>query len=253
MVVATLPPSQPDRGQPDRSQPDRGQDGPGCLGTRLSRFDPVERWVHWLSAGLFLILLATGAILNIGSLAILVGRRDLVRQIHVYAGLVLIVPVLIALAGKWGKGLRADLARLNRWHNEDRRWLRCWGRDPMLAPGKFNAGQKLNTAFTGGAAIVMLATGVIMRWFSPFPLAWRTGATFVHDLIATALLITIAGHVLYALGDRGAMRAMIRGWVEPGWARSHAPRWYAELTRHDELAGGDELTRQDELAGQDKI
>ncbi len=222
---ATTPP--PSQGGP------AGGGGPIGRGLRLVRFDAAERWVHWLSAALFLVLLATGAMLDVGSLSVLVGRRDLVRQVHVYAGLALVAPLLVALAGRWGAGLRADLARLNRWDGDDRRWLRSWGRDPMLHTGKFNAGQKLNAAFTGGAAIVMLATGVVMAWFAPFPLSWRTGATFVHDLTATALLVTITGHVVYALGDRGAMRAMVRGWVEPGWARRRAPRWYAELTEHE--------------------
>ena len=35
--------------------------------------------------------------------------------------------------------------------------------------GKFNPGQKLNAAFIAGAAIVMLATGSIMKWFEPVP------------------------------------------------------------------------------------
>ena len=68
--------------------------------------------------------------------------------------------------------------------------------------GKFNAGQKLYAAFVIGAIPVMLMTGGVMRWYDPFPLAWRTGATFVHDWIATILLFTIVGHIVMA--TRGA-------------------------------------------------
>ena len=90
----------------------------------LLRFDRVERAAHWANATLFLVLIGTGAILYIGPLSILVGRRVLIDDIHVYCGLALPVPLLISLAGSWGKGLRADLSRFNRWTADDRRWLR---------------------------------------------------------------------------------------------------------------------------------
>ena len=68
----------------------------------------------------------------------------------------------------------------------------------------------------------MLATGGIMRWFDPFPLAWRTGATFVHDWIALALLVVVIGHIAKALAEPIALRAMARGTV-PGRARRAPP------------------------------
>jgi formate dehydrogenase subunit gamma len=75
----------------------------------------------------------------------------------------------------------------------------------------------------------MLASGSIMKWFGPFPLSWRTGATFVHDWLAFFLVITITGHIGYALRDGDALRAMVRGWIPASWARRHAPRWWDEL------------------------
>ncbi len=165
-----------------------------------------------------------------------VGRRELMRTIHVYAGLMLPVPLLAAVIGRWGRNFRADLGRLNRWTDDDVRWLRSWSREPLLRHDKFNPGQKLNAAFTGGAIVLMLATGSIMHWFHPFPLAWRTGATFVHDWVSFALFITITGHIVYALRDPDALRAMAKGWIPATWARRHAPRWADELNVSDEAA-----------------
>jgi len=196
---------------------------------RLSRFDRVERAVHWLNACLFAVLLATAAALYIPSVSSLVGRRELVKAVHVYSGLALPGPLLLSVLGPWGRRLRKDLGRINRWSSEDMRWLRSLGRDGFARLGKFNPGQKLNAAFTGGAVLVMLATGSIMRWYGPFPLRWRTGATFVHDWVAAFLAVAIAGHIVVALRDRGALRAMVRGWVTASWAKAHAPRWYAEV------------------------
>lgn len=185
---------------------------------RLARFDRPERWVHWSTAGLFLVVIVTGADLYVGSISAVVGRRELIVSVHVIAGLALPLPFLLAWAGpRWGTALRADLTRLNRWSADDWRWLGPRrGHHPAPVLGKFNPGQKLNAAFTAGAVVVMLGTGVIMRWFGPFPVAWRTGATFVHDLVAAALVVVVTGHILLALSHPEALRAMLRGDGGPG-------------------------------------
>lgn len=196
---------------------------------RLLRFDRGERWLHWVNAALFAVCMLTAAMLYLSPLSTLVGRRNLVRDVHVVAGLALPLPFLALLGGRWGAGFRRDVARLNRFSADDRRWLRSLGRDPFVRLGKFNPGQKLNAAFTAGSIILMVASGYVMRWFGPFPLAWRTGSTFVHDWTAFVLLLTITGHIAKAVSDREALRAMVRGTVSRGWARRRAPRWYAEV------------------------
>jgi formate dehydrogenase gamma subunit len=196
---------------------------------RLARFDRVERAVHWANATLFAVLVATGAALYVGPLSTLVGRRELLRTIHVYTGLCLPVPLLVGLLGRWRRPLLGDLRRLNRWDADDRRWLLTRGRDRTVRLGKFNPGQKLNAAFTGGAILVMLATGSIMHWFAPFPDAWRTGATFVHDWLFLTLVVVITGHVWLSVSDRDALSGMVRGWVRLEWARRHRPRWADEV------------------------
>ena len=103
--------------------------------------------------------------------------------------------------------------------------MRTLGRDPAAPPAKFNAGQKLNAAFVAGAIPVMLITGAVMRWFHPFPLSWRTGATFVHDSLFLALVVVIVGHVMFAFSDRESLRGMLRGGVSRAWARRRHPRW----------------------------
>ncbi len=207
----------------------------------LLRFDLVERVVHWANAGLFIVLMATAAVLYVPPVSAAVGRRELVVTIHVYCGLLLPLPLLLGATGRrWGRRLRHDLRRLNRWITEDRIWLRQrgWraGRASGLALGKFNPGQKLNAAFTGGAILLMLATGTIMRWYKPWPLSWRTGATFVHDWIAIALFFTISGHVMYALADRDSLRSMWDGRISRAWARKRAPKWLEETDAT--LSGG---------------
>ena len=198
---------------------------------RLARFDRAERWLHWVNAALFGVLLATAAILYVGELSALVGRRELVRWTHVLAGLALPVPLLVTRFGPWRAGFRADVRRLARFDGDDRRWLRSLGRDRSVRIGKFHPGQKLNAAFTAGGIGVMLLTGSVMHWFSLFPVDWRTGATFVHDWYAVVIGVVVAGHVRMALRDGEALRSMTRGWVTRAWARRHRPKWYEEMTQ----------------------
>lgn len=197
---------------------------------RLQRFDGAEMALHWVNAGLFAVLIATAALLYIGPLSALVGRRELVRYLHVVTGLALPFPILAARFGPWRRAFRADVRALARFDDDDRRWLRSAGRDKGVRMGKFHPGQKLNAAFTLGAVVVMLATGSVMHWFRYFPLDWRTGATFVHDWLALVLAVVIAGHVKMALADPDARRGMRQGWVPTIWARRHRPKWYEEMT-----------------------
>jgi hypothetical protein len=68
-------------------------------------------------------------------------------------------------------------------------WLRRALRFDTSGPsGKFNAGQKVNSAFVLGATIVMFVTGLMLHFFAPLPDNVRTGATFVHDLFALAIV-----------------------------------------------------------------
>jgi formate dehydrogenase subunit gamma len=202
----------------------------------LRRFDGVERALHWVNAAVFAILVFTGACLYLEPLDALIGRRNLIENIHVWTGVVMPIPLLLSIAGPWGASLRSDLGRFNRWTRHDFLWLRAaFGERTrrralhrQLDTGKFNAGQKLNAAWTAGAGLVMLGTGAVMKWYHPWPLAWRTGATFVHDWLALAVGLVIIGHIGMALRDPESLRSMWHGRIGRRWAERHAPAWLRE-------------------------
>lgn len=209
---------------------------PGAVApqARLHRFEAVERAAHWVNAALFAVVMVTGAVLYIGQLSVLVGNRGTVRALHVWCGLAIPLAFLLASVPRWGRALRRDLGRINRWTRDDRRWFRSLGRDPSLRIGKFNAGQKLNAAFVLAATVVMVGTGIIMRWFEPFPLDIRTGATFVHDWFALFIWLAVIGHLWFAFTDRETLRAMVQGTVSARWAKVRRPGWHEETTRGDD-------------------
>lgn len=209
--------------QPTRVHSDSKQ-GDG----QLLRFDRVERAAHWTNAALFAILMATALPLYFVQVEALVGRRELIVQIHTWCGIALPVPLMVSLVGPWGARFRRDVRRFNVWMSEETRWLRGLGQAPLPELDKFNPGQKLNALFVGGAIAVMLGTGAILKWFSLFPLNWRTGATFVHDLLAAAIFVVVFGHIAFAVTHRDALRSIFKGSVTESWAARHAPIWLQE-------------------------
>ncbi|MBX6765868.1 MAG: cytochrome b/b6 domain-containing protein, partial [Actinomadura rubrobrunea] len=201
-------------------------------GDRLTRFTRAERWVHHATALLMLGCLATALTLYVPGLSTAVGRRDLIKTLHEWCGFALPVPVLLGLASR---AFRADVRRLNRFGPHDMEWLRradrravrrVGGLERGVVPvGKFNAGQKLNAAFTAGAILVMLGTGAMLTFPDPWPVHWRTGATFVHDWLFLIVVVVTAGHLWYPLRDRGALLGMATGRVDRAWAARHHPAW----------------------------
>jgi formate dehydrogenase subunit gamma len=195
---------------------------------RLLRFDGVERAAHWATAVLFAILMATALPLYFVQVESFVGRRALVADIHTWCGIALPVPLIMSLMGPWGTRMRRDARRFNLWTAAEIRWLWSFGRERIKKPDKFNPGQKLNALFIAGAIVVMFATGFVLKWFGFFPLSWRTGATFVHDVLALGVFLVVFGHIAFALSHRDALRSMIKGWVTVGWAKRHASGWLQE-------------------------
>lgn len=208
-----------------RSEPDPGG-GTTASERMLPRFTPGERWVHRSLAVLMGTCLLTAAGLYIGPIAVIVGRRELLKTLHVYAGLAMPLPIVLGLLSK---AFRADLSRFNRFTPADWSWLRSRDRRSGGIPvGKFNPGQKLNAAFIAGAILVMAGTGIVLGWPDPWPLWIRQGATFVHDWLAAAVVLMVAGHLWFASNDPVARSGLRTGTVPLGWAVREHPAWAQE-------------------------
>ncbi|WP_198347218.1 cytochrome b/b6 domain-containing protein [Nocardia terrae] len=195
----------------------------------VRRFTTAERMVHRATATLMLLCVTTAAFLYVGPLAQLVGQRDLVATVHEWSGILLPVPVLLGL---FAPAFRADLRRLNRFAPYDRRWLNAVRRR-LTAPserpaGKFNAGQKLYAGWIAGAVLVMMCTGLLMWFPHLLPAISRTSAIFVHDVLAWAIAVVLAGHIRKAYQDPEARRGMRTGYVAREWAHREHPRWPVE-------------------------
>jgi formate dehydrogenase subunit gamma len=192
---------------------------------RLPRFTPVERFAHRAVACLTVVLLASGLVLYLPSLSLIVGRRPLVEGTHVVAGLLLPLPVLVALATP---AFRADLRVLNRFAPADWAWLRRRDRRTAgLQVGKFNAGQKLAAAAFAAGGVVLLGTGLMLLLPTQLrlPDGLRQGATIVHDSATLALLVLLLGHARLAYTHPEARRAMRTGLMDLDYAQRNHADW----------------------------
>jgi len=191
----------------------------------VRRFSRTERTLHWVNALGFFMLLLTGLILYLPSLAVLVGRRPLIKDIHFWSGVGWIAAlVLIALLGD-RRGLLRTARELDAFDPEDVRWLR---RQRPAPQGRFNAGQKVNAALTAAFTLLFLVSGLLL-WLGERDTRFRFASTVVlHDGLMFIALALLVGHLYLAVihpATRHALRGMTLGTVSEDWARAHHPRW----------------------------
>jgi formate dehydrogenase subunit gamma len=190
----------------------------------VRRFSRTERALHWTHAAAFFVLLASGLVLYLPSLAELVSRRPLVKDVHLFTALAWAVAIVAIVVLGDRKGLRRTLDDLDVFDGDDRRWLR----GKRAPQGRFNAGQKLNAAFTAAFALLFAVSGVLL-WLGERDTRFRLDGTIVlHDVLAYVSVVLLAGHLYLAVihpATRHALRGMTVGTVRDDWAREHHAKW----------------------------
>ena len=180
----------------------------------VKRFSRTERTLHWVNATGFLFLLATGLILYLPRLSVLVGRRPLIKDLHFWGGIGWVSALVIVIALGDRRGLLRTARELE-----------------QLQPSRFNVGQKVNAILNAAFVLLFLASGLLL-WLGERDTTFRFASTvLLHDwllYIATGLLL---GHLYLALihpATRHSLRGMTRGTVREEWAKRHYPHWRAE-------------------------
>ena len=207
-------------------------------GARLLRFSRGERLFHWSFALPFLVLLVSGIILALPDTETLLARRELIRGVHLYAAVSLVLLPAMALLTDL-RGLARDLHEIDYWDHLDMRWLRLavlpnfLRREPLPAAGRFNAGQKLNAVLAAAGITGLVITGALMWKAELFPIWSGEVATDLHDLLTLVMLPLVLGHVFLATlnpSTRASMMGMVTGRVDAAWHRAHHGRETTEDT-----------------------
>jgi formate dehydrogenase subunit gamma len=191
---------------------------------RLLRFTRTERAAHWIYAAAFVVLLGSGLCLYLPSLAEAVGRRPLLKTIHVYTALAWIAALVVVVAVGDRSSLRATVHEIDVWDRDDRAWFRR----RSTPSGRLNAGQKLNTIVTASFAVLFTVTGALL-WYGERNTRFRFADTIlIHDWLMYVSFFLFLGHLYLSVvhpKTRHSLVGMTRGWVNEDWALEHHRKW----------------------------
>jgi formate dehydrogenase subunit gamma len=189
---------------------------------RIYRFSPPERAAHWLLAGAFFTMLASGAFVPHHA-----GWTNLALDTHVGAAIVLVAGLIERLVRTRAvRGTFRDLATLDA---DDQAWLspgRIIQGRPAPPVGRFNGGQKVNARLVVLGLTGLYVTGVSILLIGGNPLGG------LHGPFALATGVLAAGHIFMAVinpSTRHALRGMTLGSVDRTWAAEHHPRWVEQV------------------------
>ena len=191
----------------------------------VERFTLTERVLHWVHAAAFFVLLGSGLVRYLPALSSAVGRRPLIKDVHLWTGISWAgAIVLIVLLGNRA-ALRRTLREVDVFDRDDRRFLRGRLNSPQ---GRFNAGQKVNVIVTAAFATLFFVSGLLL-WLGERNTSIRLGGTlYLHDALMYLSIVIVVGHLYLALINRGtrhALRGMTLGTVREDWARAHHSKW----------------------------
>jgi formate dehydrogenase subunit gamma len=194
--------------------------------------------LHWTHAVAFLLLLATGLALYLPDLVELVGRRNLVKNVHIWTAVTWAAAIAAIVVLGDRRRLRSTWREMESIDRDDRRWL-AGRRSPQ---GRFNAGQKVNAILTVAFALLFAVSGFFI-WLGERDHRFiLDGAGSVHVLLTWFSGALLLGHLYLAVlhpRTRHALRGITRGDVRVDWARAHHPKWVER-----ELDAGGEVRRE---------
>lgn len=196
----------------------------------VERFGPTERVLHWVHAGGFLAMLATGLVLYVPALSEAIARRLLVKNLHLGAALVWAVAIAVVVLLGDRRRLAEDWRAVETIDADDRRWL-VGRRAPQ---GRFNAGQKVNVLLTAAFALLFVVSGLFLWLGERDHRFLLDGTGTVHETLTLLSVGLLAGHLYLALihpSTRHALRGITLGDVQEDWAREHHRKWVEEADR----------------------
>lgn len=206
--------------------------GAGPSGRTIQRFNGFERFVHWLTAGTFIILGISGLNISFGKSVLLplIGPEAFTSLSYAmkYAHNFLAFPFMLGVVLTFLIWVRDNFP-----NKVDVTWFAQGGGLVGNAhpPAKrFNGGQKLIfwTVVLGGVALSI--TGILMLWPMQFTdIAGMQLATIIHAVVGLVMIGIIIAHIyIGSIGMEGAFDAMGSGQVDLNWAREHHSLWVDE-------------------------
>ena len=206
----------------------------GRSGELIERSTKAERYVHWFTAVIFVLLTVTGLIILYGRFVLipLLGPEgfsvtaNLSKVVHNYLGPLFLVSVVLMFFA-FVRDSWFDL-------KVDTQWVMTGGGyigSGHPSAGKYNAGQKawFWVAILGG--LVLVGSGLVLDFAN-----YGQGRTIMQDahVIHSISSVIVIGFFLVHLytgtvGVEGSLDAMVSGNVDENFVKQHHDLWYEEI------------------------
>lgn len=197
----------------------------------IIRYSTASRINHWITGGCFVLLVLSGLSMfhpMLSFLAGLFGGGQWTRAAHPWIGAILMVSYM---------GLIVQFWRDELWTRNDFAWTKAIPRvivneEDVPEVGRFNAGQKFVFWAMALLVPVLFFSGLVIWevYFSTYTtVEQQRVAVLIHSLAAIGAIIVWIIHVYSGIWIRGSMRAMMHGYVTPGWAYRHHRKWFRQL------------------------
>ncbi len=215
----------------------------GRSGQKIQRFTNLQRFAHWSTAILFVILALTGMILLFGRTVMipLFGNEAfgyiavVAKFLHDYLGPVFMLTLTLLFV----LFVRHNIPQ----PKLDFQWVIRGGGlfGKHVSAPRYNAGEKLWfwIAAIGGLAVII--SGLVLD----FPIFGQTRATMefyhvVHSISAIVLICVSMGHIYMGTAALEAtFEVMKTGYCDENWAKDHHDLWYQEVKRQQASQGID--------------
>jgi formate dehydrogenase subunit gamma len=205
----------------------------GRSGRTMTRFSGFERFMHWMTAGTFVILAISGLNITFGKNLLLpligpeafTGFSQWGKYAHNYLSFAFSIG-LVFIFFMWIKD--------NVPSGTDVEWLKQGGgivgnKHPLAR--RFNAGQKIVywVVVIGGVALAITGYLLMFPFYGGIGISGMQTAQVIHGIIGVLLIAAMLAHIyIGTIGMEGAFEAMSTGEVDLNWAEEHHTLWVEE-------------------------
>jgi len=206
-------------------------------GKTIERWTLNERRMHWLTAGLFVILGITGMSLLYGRMVLIpvFGHHgfsvyaEIAKWMHNILGPVFMIG-LFSMIVTWFNN--------NFLNKVDLEWFKAFGGmigDKHPSAGKMNGGEKMWFWALATVGVALCLTGLVLD-FPNFDQEREIIqiSHLIHLITALVLVAFAFGHIyIGTIGTEGALEGMVTGQVDTAWAEQHHDLWAESVIKKE--------------------
>lgn len=205
----------------------------GRSGIKILRFSQIQRYTHWTTAILFIVLALTGLILLFGRQFLIPvfganafgGIASIGKTLHDYLGPAFVVSLTVLFVLFVRDNIPSPRA--------DLKWIMQGGGlfGKHASSDRYNAGEKGWFWIATLVGLVLVISGLVLD----FPIFGQSRETMefylvVHGIAAIIMIVASFGHIYMGTAAlEGTFEVMRTGYCDTNWAKDHHDLWYEKV------------------------